>query len=138
MTSIHSITDLIPHRAPFLMVDKLTAASSEKFESNFLVKEGNVLIENGFFSANGLIENIAQTSAAGFGLTEKEEGKAPKVGYIGSITKVEIFELPSIGQTVTTTVIPTHRLGNIIMVYGTSYVGENQLMTCEMKIVIAS
>ena len=135
MTLTIPIADIIPHRAPFLMVDQLTMATSEKFESNFLVKEGNVLVENGFFSANGLIENVAQTSAAGFGVTEKKEGSAPKIGYIGSISKVEIFKLPAVGETVVTTVVPTHRLGNIIMVSGNSYVGDVQLMTCEMKIV---
>tara|TARA_R110002124_G_scaffold216789_4_gene382493 strand:- start:793 stop:1152 length:360 start_codon:yes stop_codon:yes gene_type:complete len=118
------------------MVDVLTAVSEEKFESDFQVLENNVLVENGHLSASGLIENVAQTSAAGFGITEVSQNGQPTLGYIGSITKVEIFELPAVGETVHTIVTPTHRLGNIVMVSGTSFVAQRQLMVCEMKIVI--
>jgi 3-hydroxyacyl-[acyl-carrier-protein] dehydratase len=126
----------IPHRAPFVMIDNLVSVSPEKFESDLFVNEDNILVENGFFQESGLIENIAQTCAASFGFLESQGGGPPKIGYIGAVSKLEVFELPAVNSVIRTVVTPMHQLGNIYLVKGESFLEGRILLGCEMKIVV--
>ena len=137
MAEKHIILDYLPHRPPFLMVDKLTSVEENRFESEFYIPADNILLAGGEFLESGLIENIAQTCAAGFGYLGAQKGEQPKVGYIGSVTKVDVFHLPPIGATIITIVEPLHQLGNIVLVRGANYWNEAKLVDCEMKIVIS-
>jgi 3-hydroxyacyl-[acyl-carrier-protein] dehydratase len=131
-----AITQYIPHRPPFVMIDSLVAVSREQFESGFYVESDNILVENGLFQETGLIENIAQTCAASFGFLDREEEGDPKIGFIGAISKLEVFELPPVHRTIQTIVTPTHQLGNIYLVKGESFLEGRILLGCEMKIVV--
>ncbi|TLV03561.1 hypothetical protein [Dyadobacter luticola] len=131
-----AITQYIPHREPFIMIDNLISATTERFESDLFVKEDNVLVENGFLQESGLIENIAQTCAASFGYLDREGEGEPKVGFIGAISKLEVFGLPTVNSTIQTVVTPMHQLGNIYLVKGESFMEGRILLGCEMKIVV--
>jgi 3-hydroxyacyl-[acyl-carrier-protein] dehydratase len=63
-------------------------------------------------------------------------GKA-KIGFIGAISRLEVFELPAINTTITTIVTPLHQLGNIYLVKGESFLEGRILLGCEMKIVVS-
>ena len=82
------------------------------------------------------MENIAQTCAAGFGLLDHAEGGGPKNGFIGAISKVEVYALPPVGATIKTSVTPLHQLGNIFLVKGLNSLEGRKLLECEMKIVV--
>ncbi|WP_159471685.1 hypothetical protein [Dyadobacter sp. 3J3] len=131
-----NITNFIPHRAPFLMIDNLIFADAERFESDFFIEENNVLVRSGYFEESGLIENIAQTCAAGFGFLDHGNGAEPKIGFIGAVTKLEVFELPAIHSKINTIVTPTYQLGNIFLVKGENYCNGRKLLECEIKIVV--
>ena len=130
------IADFIPHRTPFVMIDNLIRVNPECFESDFFIEEDNVLVHDGFFEESGLIENIAQTCAAGFGYLDYEKQGEPKIGFIGAISKVEVFELPLAHSRISTIVTPTHQLGNIFLVKGENYCNGRKLLECEIKIVV--
>jgi len=132
-----AITDYIPHRAPFVMVDNLVSATRERFESDFTVTRDNVLVQDGFFQETGLIEHIAQTCAASFGYLDREEGGKPKIGFIGAVSKVLVTELPPVDSTIRTVVTPLHQLGNIYLVKGESFLDGRILLGCELKIVVS-
>ncbi|MCE7065856.1 hypothetical protein [Dyadobacter sp. CY326] len=131
-----AINQYIPHRAPFVMIDNLVSASQERFETDFYITADNLLVADGFFQESGLLENIAQTCAASFGYLDQQAGGAPKIGFIGAITKVEIHELPPVHSTIKTVVTPLHQLGNISLVQGESFLEGRILLGCEMKIVV--
>ncbi|MCF0056437.1 hypothetical protein [Dyadobacter sp. CY356] len=131
-----NITNFIPHRAPFLMIDNLILANAERFESDFFIEENNILVRSGQFEESGLIENIAQTCAAGFGFIDQGNGTEPKIGFIGAVTKLEVFELPFVHSRIETVVTPTHQLGNIFLVKGENYCNGRKLLECEIKIVV--
>ncbi|WP_025761949.1 hypothetical protein [Dyadobacter tibetensis] len=137
MIEKQSITDIIPQRAPFVMVDSILSVAPDRFVSTLFVDPENTLVSQGLFTESGMLENVAQTSAAGFGTLTGEEGEAPRRGYIGSITRVEVYSLPEVGSQIRTVVTPTHRLDNIVMVSGRCYLDEILLLECEMKIVLA-
>lgn len=131
-----SINQYIPHRDPFIMVGSLVSVTADRFESEFFIEMDNVLVEGGSFTESGLLENIAQTCAASFGFLGREEAGEPKIGFIGAMTKVEVYELPPINSTIRTIVVPLHQLGNIYLVKGESFMEGRILLGCEMKIVV--
>ena len=67
MEQTYDILDLIPQRPPMVMVDRLLHCDPVVTETEFTVREENILVENGRMSACGLVENIAQTCAARMG-----------------------------------------------------------------------
>ncbi|MCF2447540.1 hypothetical protein L0657_26530 [Dyadobacter sp. CY345] len=130
------IAEIIPHRPPFVMIDNLLEVSASRFESDFFVKDDNILVRSGFLEESGLIENIAQTCAAGFGYLDREKEGEPRIGFIGAVSKLELFELPLVNSTIHTIVTPTHQLGNIFLVKGENYCNGRKLLECEIKIVV--
>ena len=118
------------------MIGSLVSVTADRFESEFLIEEHNMLVEDGRFTESGLLENIAQTCAASFGFLNREEAGEPKIGFIGAMTKVEVYELPPVNSTIRTIVVPLHQLGNIYLVKGESFMEGRILLGCEMKIVV--
>ncbi len=99
MNFIDDIKDYLPQRHPFIMVDKLVEADELKTVSKFLIKPDNLFCENGRFYEGGLIENMAQTVAAGAGYKlKKESGSRPKIGVIGSVRNLKIEKRPNAGS----------------------------------------
>jgi len=131
-----NILSYLPHRPPFVMVSALLKTAEKHFESEFLVEPDNILIEDGILTEGALIENIAQTCACGFGYLDHQKGEDPKVGYIGSVSKVKIHQLPPVNSTILTKVEVTYKLGNIYVINGENYLGGEKLAECEMKIVV--
>lgn len=136
LVSKENIKDFIPHREPFVMVDALIRVTAEQFDSQFFIAETNVLVRDGYLQESGLMENIAQTCAASFGYLDRGQEGAPKMGFIGAITKVEVTSLPAVNSVITTRVTPLHQLGNIYLVKGENYCEGRILLGCEMKIVV--
>src|SRR5690554_4318825 len=101
------ISNFLPHRKPMLMVDSVVDINDDSVATKFYIAEDCVFIKNGSLSETGLIENAAQAASGVVGQSffEKDdlEGTGNKlVGYISSIKKVEIFQLPKIGETIIT------------------------------------
>ncbi|GGB85515.1 hypothetical protein [Dyadobacter sediminis] len=127
----------IPHREPFIMIDNLLLATKETFESDFFINSDNMLAQNGFFQETGLIENIAQTCAAAFSYLDAENREIPRMGFIGAITKLKVYELPAVNSGIVTVVNPLHQLENIYLVKGENWQDGRKLLRCEMKIVVS-
>lgn len=132
------IQDLIPQRAPMLMVSGLVSASDKSLTSSLHVEEGNIFVENGVLRENALIENIAQTAAALNGYRAILEGGAVKNGYIGSIKKLEIKSLPKVGKTLNTVVAEIHNVMDTSIILGEVRDGDVLIARCEMSVFIQS
>ena len=136
IVSKNDIKKLIPHRDPFVMIDELISVDEQEIVSAFTIEKDNVLNESGGFSDAGLIENIAQTCAAGFGYLDSHKGEEAKLGFIGAINKLKTHSIPVVGETITTKVNMLQQFENVILIKGVNYSGDNALLECEMKIVI--
>jgi len=132
-----NIESVLPHRAPFVMIDNLIEASLKKFETDFIVQADNIFIKNECLQEPALIENIAQTCAAGFGYLNNQSDGAAKLGFIGAVAKLEVHNLPKINSKISTKAEVTYQFQNVFLVRGESYCDNVKLMECEMKIVIA-
>lgn len=103
------ISELIPQRPPFVMVDKLVSFEGKVAQSTFLITKDNVLLDsNGKLSAGGILENMAQTCAARIGYINKVlEAQTVKIGVVASLKNITIHSYPSIDEELTTTVEET-------------------------------
>jgi len=136
---ITNISHLIPQKTPFVMVDTLLDFSSDKVVSSFTILEDNLFLKNNLLSEPGLIENMAQTVAlhTGYDFFLKNE-KAP-TGYIGSIKKTSILELPKLNDIITTKVDILHEFNGVTMVAIKVFnTNNNEIASAEMKTVIAN
>jgi predicted hotdog family 3-hydroxylacyl-ACP dehydratase len=129
------IENYIPQRKPFIMIDNLVNAAPEKFESDFLVLRENIFVEKGVLREFALIENIAQTSSAGLAITKKHTGKKDADGFIGAISKLSLYELPKVHDTIYTIVTLVAWFENMYLLKGENYLNGNKLLECEIKLV---
>ena len=130
------ITAYIPQRPPFVMVDSILGASDKVSRSSFEVKNGHLFVQNGFFTAPGLVENMAQTVAAGAGYLAQQQGRVVSVGYIGALKNLKIKALPKVGDTIQTQVEFLHYIANVHVVVAMVFNNEEEIAHCEMKIFV--
>lgn len=129
-----NIEDLIPQRHPFILVDKLVSCNDKLIESSFQIPENHSMVTNGKLSEGGLIENIAQTAAAGNGYEAKGKGLDIPKGFIAGIKNIWIKRLPEANNKLLTKVIPQDRIMGFDLIKGEVFVGEEIIVSCEMKI----
>jgi hypothetical protein len=116
------------------MVDSIQTDTG-KVIGRFRIETGNVLVENGFFSESGLVENMAQ--AAGAGLPGPKEGKAPSVGYIGALKDLRIEKLPAAGESIITEVSYLHHVMNAHIAQARILNESGEVLaSCELKIFL--
>lgn len=134
MTIYDNMDDLIPQRYPFVLVDELVSCENGAFVSSFQIPENHPLVYNGKLSEGGLIENIAQTAAAGNGLEAKRKGIEIPKGFIAGIKNLKINRIPSCNSQIYTKIILQDRILGFDLIKGE--ISENNVLiaSCEMKI----
>jgi len=130
------VLEVIPQRAPIVMIDALTHADAEKTISNFQIRESCIFCNDGFLSESGMIENIAQTGAAGFGYLDKQAGKQVSLGFIASIKNIEIHQLPKVGEVVQTEVVNQEPVMGFNIIIGKIILNDTIIASCEMRIFV--
>jgi len=120
------------------MVDKLIYCDDNTARTNFLVREGNILVEDNVLVEAGLVENIAQTAAARSGYLSKIEKKILHIGYIGDVKNLEIASLPKINALLETEITIKNQIFDITVISGKVMCGNKILAQCEMKIFISN
>ncbi|ULQ51479.1 3-hydroxyacyl-ACP dehydratase [Flavihumibacter fluvii] len=136
MTNAENIEQFIPQRPPFVMVDQVLYDDELVTRTSFLIKDDNIFLENGRLEAAALVENIAQTAAAGAGYKAVQQQRPVQVGFIGAIKGLVVLGLPSPGQQLTTETRLVNTVFNVSIVEGKVCCGDAVLATCEMKIFL--
>jgi predicted hotdog family 3-hydroxylacyl-ACP dehydratase len=131
-----TIVQYIPQKPPIVMIGKLLEVTGPKTVTSFLISEDNLFCRGGIFREPGLIENMAQTAAAGVGYVSKEQGKEPPVGFIGGLRNLCIHELPAAGSEIRTEITVEHEVFDATVVNGKTYLGERCIAECELKIFL--
>lgn len=132
------IKELLPQRAPILMVDKLQNVDGEEAQTSFTVRSGNFFLdEDGRLEASGLIEHIAQSASAFAGYMALLAGAAePPVGYIGEVKNFLCHHRPRTGDELRTTIRLGPDVGGVMLLSGETCVGETKVAETQMKIFI--
>lgn len=134
----NTIQEVIPQRKPFVMIDCLESANAEGFVSHFDIVSDNIFLLEGMLSESALVENIAQTCAAGFGyLGRSDDQEEPRLGFIGAVTKLEVFHQAALNDTIDTQISILNTFENIHLIEGIARTAGKDLLKCQMKIVLA-
>lgn len=131
------VHELLPQQEPFVMIGTLTHFDRVRTVTELCVTTGNLFVEGDHLNAAGLVENIAQTCAARIGYVNKFILlKGIQVGYIGAIRDLTVHGLPSVGETITTTVDVLEEVFGMTLATATITCGDRTLLTTQMKIAI--
>ena len=138
LANIEKVKELIPQKAPFVMVDELLLFSQENLRSRFRISASNLFVENNHFVESGIIENMAQTVALHTGYQFFLLDKVAPTGYLGSIKNVEINRLPKTGELIETTIEIIQEFMGVTLVDIVVYSDEEIIAKSQMKTVLAS
>lgn len=118
------------------MVDRLISVEQKTTVTALIIREDNVFCENGKFREPGLIENMAQTAAAGAGAKPDMAGKEASTGFIGGIRNLKIMEFPETGQEIVTKATVIHEVFDATIVLGEVFLEDRLIASCELKIFL--
>jgi predicted hotdog family 3-hydroxylacyl-ACP dehydratase len=113
-----AVTDLIPHRPPMLLIDRLLQADSQRALASKTFRENDYGLDGQVVSEAALIECIAQTVAAMHGYENVNSGDSPGLGYLVGLAGFSIFAQPRQGQELIIEVQTIKRLGAMCLVEG--------------------
>ena len=130
------ITKLIPQRKPMVMIDKLLSFSNKEVVTNFTIKTNNIFVQDSKLQEIALIENIAQTAAAGTGYSAYINKKTPKKGFIGAVKKFEVYSLPKVDDIIETRLNITAEVLNASIVEGEVFCNNEMIARAELKIFL--
>ncbi|WP_303316746.1 ABC transporter permease [Flavivirga abyssicola] len=139
------VSNFLPHRSPFLMVDKVLTLNDEHVSTSFKIKKDCLLVEDDYFNEIGLIENAAQTCSSIVGKSffndDDIEGEgANLIGFISAVKKVTVFSCPKVDSTIISSARLTSRFDtnnySICSLECNIHEGASKLLSCEMNLVI--
>ena len=131
-----TMKELIPQRPPFVMIDKLVSFDMTATVTQLEVRSDNVFCKDGRLSAEGMMENIAQTCAARMGYINLTNNVAVKIGVIGSVSNYEVFRTPKVGELIVTTIEVIDEMFQITKVKAVVRCGHETLAQANMKIAL--
>jgi predicted hotdog family 3-hydroxylacyl-ACP dehydratase len=116
------------------MIDQLISCDENCSVTTFLIEPGNILVNDGELTEAGIIENIAQTAAAGLGYITLHGNEAIFIAYIAAVNDLEIFALPKTGDIIETRVTIKTKVFDVVIISGSIKCKEALIAECEMKI----
>jgi len=133
------IRTLLPQQPPMVMVDRLISADEKSATTSLRIREDNIFVSDGRLNAYALIEVMAQTAAAQLGYEDKclRGCQEVRIGYIGSIKRMHIEDVPKTGETLTTRMQVQEDFMNMKLVAVESFVNDRQIATAELTIAIS-
>lgn len=130
------ILGLIPQRAPIVMVDSFFGIEENCSYSGLTITSDNIFCEAGKLQEPGIIEHIAQSAAARIGFIYTRQGAQVPLGFIGSVDKLKIYNLPEVGMKLFTEITVVQEVFDITLVSAQVKAGEELIAECRMKIFI--
>lgn len=130
------ITDLIPQRPPFVMVDKVVSCDNTDAITEFVVREDNIFLDDMKLSPAGIIENMAQSCAARMGCISRLSSGPIKIGFIGDIRDCTILRQPDCHETLTTHVEVIEEVFNLTLANVETKVADEVIASARMKIAL--
>lgn len=133
------IHELLPQQEPFVMIGCLTQIDEVRTVTETVISPQNIFVDDGQFSASGLIENIAQSCAARIGFVNKFIlHNGIQIGVIGAVKNFQVVSLPKAGQTINTTVDTVSEVFGMTLAKATVTCEGEVLATTDIKIGVRS
>lgn len=133
------IHELLPQQEPFVMIGCLNQIDEVRTVTETVISPQNIFVDDGQFSASGLIENIAQSCAARIGFVNKYIlHNDIQIGVIGAVKNFQVLSLPKAGQTINTTVDTVSEVFGMTLAKATVTCEGEVLATTDIKIGVRS
>ncbi|MEI6436122.1 MAG: 3-hydroxyacyl-ACP dehydratase [Bacteroidota bacterium] len=126
----------IPQKPPMVMVDRLIEMFDKTTVTSLVIRKDNVFCENGLFREPGLIENMAQTAAAGIGAKPGIKPNGAPLGFIGGIRNLKINDFPVVGEEIITAVTILHEIFDATIVQAEIRLNNFVIASGELKIFL--
>ena len=131
------IHELLPQQEPFVMISSLVRFDMQTTVTETIVSADNMFVEDGVFTAPGIVENIAQTCAARIGYVNKYIlKKGIQLGFIGAIRDLKVKNLPKVGDTITTTISVIDSVFGMTLVDAVVLHNGADVASAQMKIAV--
>ncbi len=131
------VHELLPQKEPFVMIGRLVALDNTTTVSETTIAPDNLFVDDGCFSASGMIENVAQTCAARLGYVNKYILKNNiQLGFIGSVKNLIVNKLPQVGKTITTTLVVTNEIYGMTLASAKVECEQKVLLSTDIKIAV--
>ncbi len=128
---------ILPQQEPFVMIGTLVHFEMNTSTTETTIKAENIFVDNGCFSASGMMENIAQTCAARIGFYNKYIlHNEVQIGFIGAISKYTINDLAKVGETIVTTVDILEEVFGMTLAQATIVCNGKTIATAEVKLAV--
>lgn len=132
------ILELIPQRPPFVMIDRLLYCDDNRTVTQLTIRQDNILLDGGALSEAGMMENMAQTCAAWIGYYNKCQHKKVKIGVIGGMKDIRIFQQPVMNSVIETKIEKAieNFFNNMMVFYATISCKDQIIAEGEMKVAL--
>ena len=130
------ITDLIPQRPPFVMVDRVLSCDNTDAVTEFVVREDNIFLDDMKLSPAGIIENMAQSCAARMGCISRLGSQPVKIGFIGDIRDCQILRQPACHEILTTHIEVIEEVFNLTLASVDTKIAGETIASARMKIAL--
>ena len=122
-----------------LMLDRLISADEKSASTSLLIRKDNIFVTEGRLNAYALIEVMAQTCAAQLGYADVYVNghNDVRIGYIGSVKRMQIEASPRVGETLRTRMEVVEDFGDLKLVTAESYVNNRRIAVTELTIALS-
>ena len=127
---------LIPQRPPMVMIDRFYGIEENTSWSGLTVTTDNLFCRDGVLQETGIIEHIAQSAAARVGYIYMLRKEPVPLGFIGSVDKLKIYNLPEAGMKLFTEITVVQEVFDITLISAQVKTEEELIAECKMKIFI--
>lgn len=141
-----AIEELIPHRPPMVLVDRVVRVDGLETETAFDVTPNCLFVADGVLSEMGMLENLAQTSFVflNYFFIEPDRSlwdkKKDNLGVISTILELHVAALPRVGQELhtrtRTELVFTSDFLKICNIQGTITVNDEVVLQATMKMLL--
>lgn len=141
-----AIEELIPHRPPMVLVDRVVRVDGLETETAFSVTSDCFFVADGVLSEMGMLENLAQTSFIflNYFFIKPDEvlwdKKKDNLGVISTIVNLDVSVLPKVGQALhthtQTELVFTSDFLKICTIQGTISVDGKIALQATMKMLL--
>ena len=119
-----------------VMIGNLVYAEASTAITTLDISPQNIFVDQDHFTEPGMIENIAQTAAAMVGHQCKVNNTPVPVGFIAAVKSWKLTRLPKVNTRIETTIAVVNSVGDISIVEGTVRQDDQELCSCEMRILV--
>jgi len=119
------------------MIDKLLSVAEKSVCTELLITADNIFTKNGELLEAGVIENMAQTCAAGMGYVNVcTYQNSVKIGFLSAIRNFSIKRLPKVGETLHTCVSIVELVMEMILIKSEVKIDDETIAEGDMKIFV--